>query len=322
MNFTTNERGGADGFCLVKSVEKKTSSKGGPYLDMTLSDATGEINAKLWDYNEMLHGTYEAGDLVKVRGVISKYNGADQMKIEKIRKATESDGIDPGDFVEQASYDGEQMFGELIKLAEKFDNEAIRALTLKLYNDNKEKLLYWPAAFKLHHAIRSGLLMHTLSIVRMCESVAAIYPSVNRDLLICGAMLHDIGKLREFDVNTLGTANGYTTEGNLIGHLVKGAMMVEKAAEELGTDDKTAMMIEHMIISHHGEPEFGAAVRPSFIEAEILSSLDKLDAAIYEMEDAVKSTAPEDFSARLWALDNRKLYNHALGEVTTDVHLF
>lgn len=322
MNFTTNERGGADGFCLIKSVEKKTSSKGGPYLDITLSDATGEINAKLWDYNEMLHGTYEAGDLVKVRGVISKYNGADQMKIEKIRKATESDGIDPGDFVEQASYDGEKMFGELIKLAEEFENEAIRALTLKLYNDNKEKLLYWPAAFKLHHAIRSGLLMHTLSIVRMCESVAAIYPSVNRDLLICGAMLHDIGKLREFDVNTLGTANGYTTEGNLIGHLVKGAMMVEKAAEELGTDDKTAMMIEHMIISHHGEPEFGAAVRPSFIEAEILSSLDKLDAAIYEMEDAVKSTAPEDFSARLWALDNRKLYNHALGEVTTDVHLF
>ena len=322
MNFTTNERGGADGFCLVKSVEKKTSSKGGPYLDITLSDATGEINAKLWDYNEMLHGTYEAGDLVKVRGVISKYNGADQMKIEKIRKATESDGIDPGDFVEQASETGEKMFGELIKLAEEFDNEAIRALTLKLYNDNKERLLYWPAAFKLHHAIRSGLLMHTLSIVRMCESVAAIYPSVNRDLLICGAMLHDIGKLREFDVNTLGTANGYTTEGNLIGHLVKGAMMVEKAAEELGTDDKTAMMIEHMIISHHGEPEFGAAVRPSFIEAEILSSLDKLDAAIYEMEDAVKSTAPEDFSARLWALDNRKLYNHALGEVTTDVHLF
>lgn len=322
MNFTTNERGGADGFCLIKSVEKKTSSKGGPYLDITLSDATGEMNAKLWDYNEMLHGTYEAGDLVKVRGVISKYNGADQMKIEKIRKATESDGIDPGDFVEQASYDGEKMFGELIKLAEGFDNEAIRALTLKLYNDNKEKLLYWPAAFKLHHAIRSGLLMHTLSIVRMCESVAAIYPSVNRDLLICGAMLHDIGKLREFDVNALGTANGYTTEGNLIGHLVKGAMMVEKAAEELGTDDKTAMMIEHMIISHHGEPEFGAAVRPSFIEAEILSSLDKLDAAIYEMEDAVKSTVPEDFSARLWALDNRKLYNHALGEVTTDVHLF
>ncbi len=322
MNFTTNERGGADGFCLIKSVEKKTSSKGGPYLDITLSDATGEMNAKLWDYNEMLHGTYEAGDLVKVRGVISKYNGADQMKIEKIRKATESDGIDPGDFVEQASYDGEKMFGELIKLAEGFDNEAIRALTLKLYNDNKEKLLYWPAAFKLHHAIRSGLLMHTLSIVRMCESVAAIYPSVNRDLLICGAMLHDIGKLREFDVNALGTANGYTTEGNLIGHLVKGAMMVEKAAEEIGTDDKTAMMIEHMIISHHGEPEFGAAVRPSFIEAEILSSLDKLDAAIYEMEDAVKSTVPEDFSARLWALDNRKLYNHALGEVTTDVHLF
>ena len=322
MNFTTNERGGADGFCLIKSVEKKTTSKGGPYLDITLSDATGEINAKLWDYNEMLHGTYETGDLVKVRGVISKYNGADQMKIEKIRKATESDGIDPGDFVEQASETGEKMFGELIKLAEEFDNEAIRALTLKLYNDNKERLLYWPAAFKLHHAIRSGLLMHTLSIVRMCESVAAIYPSVNRDLLICGAMLHDIGKLREFDVNALGTANGYTTEGNLIGHLVKGAMMVEKAAEELGTDDKTAMMIEHMIISHHGEPEFGAAVRPSFIEAEILSSLDKLDAAIYEMEDAVKSTAPEDFSARLWALDNRKLYNHALGEVTTDVHLF
>ncbi len=322
MNFTVNERGSADGFCVIKTVDKKTSSKGGTYLDMTLSDSSGEINAKLWDYNEQLHGSYTAGELVKVRGLISKYNGADQLKIEKIRKAVPSDGVDPRDYIEHAAYDGETMYNELISIAEGFQNDELKRLTLKIYGDNSESLLYWPAAFKLHHAIRSGLMMHTLSIVRLCERVAEIYPSVNRELLICGAMLHDIGKLSEFDVNELGTANGYTVEGNLIGHLVKGAMMVERAAEELSISKETAMIVEHMLISHHGQPDFGAAVRPSFIEAEILSSLDALDACIYEMSDAVKSTAPNDFSAKLWALDNRKLYNHDLSKVSTDVKLF
>ena len=184
MNFNVNERGMADGFCLVKSVDKRVSSKGGAYLDLTLSDNSGEINGKIWDYDEEAYGIYAVGDIVKVRGLVSKYNGADQIKIERIRKAVESDNINPADFVEQASYDGEAMYNELVNIASSFNNKDLREITLKIYADHKEKLTYWPAAFRLHHAIRSGLMMHTLSIVRLCDSVCNMYPSVNRELLI------------------------------------------------------------------------------------------------------------------------------------------
>ncbi len=322
MNFTVNDRGMADGFCMVKSAEKRVSSKGGAYLDLTLSDNSGEINGKIWDYDEEAFGIYDQGDIVKVRGLISKYNGADQIKIERIRKAVDSDNINPADFIEQASYDGTVMYDELIKIAATFQNKDLRDITIKIYDEHKDKLVYWPAAFRLHHAIRGGLLMHTLSIVRLCENIANIYPSINRDLLISGAMLHDVAKIYEYDVSALGTANGYTTEGNLVGHLVKGAILIEKAALELSTDEKIKTMLQHMSISHHGEPEFGAAVRPLFIEAEILSSLDSLDAKIYEMAEAVATTEKEDFSNKLWALDNRKMYNHGLSDVKTDAKLF
>ena len=153
--------------------------------------------------------------------------------------------------------------------------------------------------------------MHTLSIVRLAQSVSLIYPFVDSELLIAGAMLHDISKLSEFVVSETGVADGYSVEGNLLGHLTMGAMTIEKYAEKLGISKKTAMLIEHMILSHHGEPEFGAAVRPMFIEAEILSELDLMDSRIYEMKEAVTATDADDFSQRLWALDNRKLYNHA-----------
>ena len=152
--------------------------------------------------------------------------------------------------------------------------------------------------------------------------VCRIYPSVNRDLLIGGAMLHDIAKTTEFTVNDCGTASGYSLEGNLIGHLAKGAMMIEKTAGDLGTSEQTKLLLQHMVLSHHGEPEFGAAVRPMFIESELLSELDLMDARIYELEEAVGGTDSGEYTNKLWALDNRKFYNHGKSEVTTKAKLF
>ena len=214
------------------------------------------------------------------------------------------------------------MFGELMAIAESFSDKEISSLVTEIYRDNEDKLLYWPAAFKLHHAIRAGLLMHVLSIVRLCQSVAAIYPFINSDLLIAGAMLHDIAKTVEFNVPSSGVASGYTTRGNLIGHLVDGAMIIRKYSEKLGISAETSMLLEHMVLSHHGEPEFGAAVRPSFIEAEILSELDLMDARIYEMREAVDSTESGEFTSKLWALDNRKLYNHGKKGNDKNINLF
>ena len=163
MNFKSiDDNGRVEGFCLVKSVEKKTSSKGDVYLDFTLGDATGEINAKLWRYIPAEHGEYKAQDIIKIRGTISSYNGS----------------------VRSVSYSGEEMFDELFSIADNFSDTDLKTLVTAVLSDNKEKLLCFPAAFKLHHAVRGGLLMHTLSIVRLCESVCDIYPFVDKELLI------------------------------------------------------------------------------------------------------------------------------------------
>lgn len=319
MNYimdTTN-----DMFLMIKSMDKKTTAKGLPYLDFMLCDKTGEISGKLWDYHEELHGMFAVGDIVKVRGTVSQYNGVDQLRVERIRKAQPTDNIDPADFVPSAGISGEKMYNILLGIANSITDADIKSVVLAVYEEYKEKLTYWPAAFRLHHAIRGGLLYHTLSIVRLAQSVCAIYPSVNRDLLLAGAMLHDVSKIDEFNVSDAGTATGYTLEGNLIGHLAKGAIIIDRFAERLNTPNEVKMLLQHMVLSHHGEPEFGAAVRPMFLEAELLSELDLMDARIYEVEDAVSGVKAGEYTTKLWALDNRKFYNHGMQEVSTEANL-
>ena len=244
------------------------------------------------------------------------------MKIDRIRKITPEDNVKTEDFVKSSDYSGEQMYDELYKIADSFEDEELKAIVTAILADNRLALLYWPAAFKLHHALRGGLLMHSLSIVRLAEGVCKVYPFVDRELLLAGAILHDIAKLSEFTVADTGIATGYSNEGNLLGHLAMGAMVIDKYAEKLDISRKTAMLLEHMVLSHHGEPEFGAAVRPMFIEAELLSELDLMDSRVFEMREAVAATKPEDFSSRLWALDNRKLFNHSRTELDSGVKLF
>lgn len=311
MNFTPiDNRGGVEAFCIIRSCEKKTSSKGDCYLDLTLSDKSGEINAKLWSYSESEHGEYEIDDLVKVRGTLSKYQGNDQLRIDRIRPVLPSDGVRLEDFVQSSLYSGEKMYNEILSIAESFKDSDLNRITVKLLEENKEALLFWPAAFKLHHAIRGGLLMHTLSILRLCSGVCDIYPKVDRELLMAGAILHDIAKTEEFEVSHTGVASGYSTKGNLIGHLAGGAMMIDRAAKELGINGEVVMLLQHMVLSHHGEPEYGACMRPMFLEAILLSELDLLDATVYEVNDALDPLEKGEFSGRMWALDNRKLYKH------------
>lgn len=323
MNFTPLDNNSlVEGFCIIKNVDKKTSSKGDCYLDLTLGDSDGEINAKLWRYSPEIHGEYDANQIVKIRGTISQYNGADQLRVERIRPVSPEDNVKPDDFVKNSGFSSEDMFDELLNISLSFSDENLKLLVSEILKNNRIKLLYWPAAFKLHHAVRGGLLMHTLSIVRLCEGVCKVYPFVDRELLLSGAILHDIAKLSEFVVAETGIVSGYSVEGNLLGHLTMGAMVINKYAEKLGIDKNTAMLLEHMVLSHHGEPEFGAAVRPSFIEAELLSELDLMDARVYEMREAVSAAPAGDFTGKLWAMDNRKLYNHNRVELDKQPKLF
>ena len=172
MNFKQiNQNGLYEGFALITKSEKKVTAKGKDYLDLILSDSDGEISAKYWDYNEATQGQFPAETLVKVRGTISQYNGADQFRVERIRRATEQDGVDISEFVRSASYNSEYMFEKLVECVEEFQDKDLQKLVLHMLNEHKADLLKWPAAYRLHHAIRGGLLLHTLSIVRLCEGV-------------------------------------------------------------------------------------------------------------------------------------------------------
>lgn len=319
MKFTDIGNGQVEGFAVIKQCEVKAAKNGSSYLDLLLSDKDGEIFAKIWDYTPNLTNKLEADMLVKVRGKLQKYRDNDQLIIDRIRQATKEDGVSLDDYVRSADYRGEDMLESIIQTVSEFHDEDLKNLVLYLLEKNREKLVCFPAAFKLHHAIRGGLMMHTLSIVRLCEGVCRVYPFVNRELLIAGAVLHDIAKTTEFQISGTGLASGYTVEGNLIGHLVKGAMMIVNAAEELGTDKEKSLLLQHMVISHHGEPEFGAAVRPLFLEAELLSQLDMMDATVYEIMDATGNIKKGEFTNRLWALDDRKFYKNS--DLSLEVNL-
>ncbi len=321
MNSAFGSNGSNDGFWLIKTADKKVNVKGAAYLDLILCDKKGEISGKLWDYNEFSHGTYQAGDLVKIRGTVTQFNGNDQLRIDRIRKVNDADGVNIADFVPTAEYSGEMMLGQIMNVIASVKDEELKHLTFALVKDREEKILFWPAAFKLHHAIRGGLLYHTLSILKLCEGVCNIYPAVDRDLLVCGAIVHDLCKIDEFDISSAGLVTGYSVKGELLGHLVMGAVKIEEKAKQLGIDSEKAMLLQHMVISHHGEPDFGAAVRPMFLEAEILSELDKLDATINEITSATADLKEGEFSQRMWALDNRKLYNHGRKEVVVKANL-
>lgn len=312
--------GTVEGFVLVKSCDKKSAKNGSMFLDMNLADKGGEINAKMWDFRE---GGFlpEVNSIVKVRGVMSEFNGTPQLRIDRIRAKWDNDNVDLADIIPSADYSGAYMMNTIRDKVDNFKNDALRTLVTAVLNEYGSKMLDCPAAFRLHHAIRGGLLMHTLSIIKLCECVASIYPTVDRELLISGAILHDVCKTDEFVISSSGLVDGYTVEGTLVGHLVMGAMMVDRIARANDIDKDTAMLLEHMLISHHGEPEYGAATRPLFLEAEILSELDSLDANIYEIESCLADVAPREFSNRQWALHDRKFYNHGRKAPETKVNL-
>ena len=305
MKFETLVGGMVEGFCIIKSIEVKTTAKGMKYLDIMLGDSEGEINAKYWNCSELEMEIFKSGDVVKIRGSIAPYNGVDQLKIDRIRNTTPEDNVDPGDFVPSAEYKPQDMYNELVSIASGFQDEDLKRIVLTVFERYKEELLYTPAAFKLHHAMRGGLLYHVLSIVRLAEGVCKVYPFVDSDLLISGAMLHDIAKITEFSLNKSGLVEEYSIKGNLLGHIP-----MDNIAKELSIPDETAMLLEHMILSHHGNPEYGAAVRPMFLEAELLSELDLMDSRVYEIAHTVSALDKGKFSSRQWALDNVKLYNH------------
>ncbi|MGN0719158.1 MAG: 3'-5' exoribonuclease YhaM family protein [Anaerovoracaceae bacterium] len=298
-------------FFMVKSAAVKTGSNGKQYLDITLGDKTGELTGKKWDVSD---GEYPAlvdikeKDIVKIKGVITEWAGQLQFRVQRIRKANENDGQQIGDFVKAAPEDPQEMYDFIFDTAQNLSDRDLRELCVRLLTENKDRLLYYPAASKNHHAQLGGLLYHTKRMLMTGMRVCEVYTNLNRDLVLTGVILHDMEKLNEIDADTDGIASGYSFEGQMLGHLIQGVKLVDRMALEMGMDREKAIMLEHMILSHHYEPEFGSPKKPLFPEAEVLHYLDILDARMFDMQAALEATEPGAFSDRVWTLDNRRLY--------------
>ena len=263
------------GFFTAASKQMRTNREGGRYFALTLADRTGQIDGRMWEIDDA--GPFEPGDVVKVRGEVCRFNDRLQIKVEKIRRATEGE-YELGDFVPQSQRDIDEMWAELQNWVASFRDPDFKTLLEAFLNDEAiaQSLREAPAAKGLHHAWIGGLLEHILSLMSMCDLAARHYPEVNRDLLLTGVVLHDIGKLREL---SWGTTFNYTLEGQLLGHITIGIGMIEqKIAGIPDFPPSKRLLIEHLVLSHHGELEFGSPRLPMTAEAIMLHYLDNLDA--------------------------------------------
>ena len=304
-------------FFMAKTLMIKVGSNGKQYLDITLGDKTGEISAKKWDVSDSEYPTLKAipdKSIVKIKGLVTEWAGQLQLRIQRIRQADEADGQQMKDFVKAAPEEPQAMYDYIYQIAQSMKDRDLRELCLKLLTVNKDRLMYYPAAQKNHHAELGGLLYHMKRMLMTGECVCRIYTNLNRDLVGAGVIVHDIEKLNEIMAGPDGIATGYSFEGQMLGHIIQGVKTIDRLTLELGFPREKAIMLEHMILAHHYEPEFGSPKKPLFPEAEVLHYLDILDARMFDMEDALVSTEPGTFSERIWALDNRRIYKTADAE--------
>jgi 3'-5' exoribonuclease len=295
-------------FLLIKNVESKVSSNNKKYLDFTLGDRTGEINAKLWDCSNEDETKYLQHTIIKVKGIIQEWQNKLQIKIEKIRPVALEDGISVNEFVPVAPQDAKLMFAKLEAYIAKIRNDDLRKIVEDIITEKKTELLIYPAAKSNHHAVRSGLLCHITTMLEAGEKMCEVYQTLNADLIYAGIILHDIAKIEEMQAGDLGIVSEYTVAGELLGHIIQGIKLIDRAALKVGADKEISLLLEHIILSHHNEPEFGSPKRPMLPEAEMIHYLDIIDARMYDMSKILENTNPGQLSDKVWLLNNRKLY--------------
>lgn len=298
-------------FFMTKAVGIKTGSNNKKYLDISVADKSGEINGKKWDITEdeeLSLSAIKEGSLVKIKALVSEWNAVRQLRIMRIRLANEGDSLDMSDFVKAAPEDPEKMYDFIFEAAQKIKDSGLRKLCANALSENKEVLLYYPAAKSNHHAQLAGLLYHIKRMLDMGMRACLVYKNLDKDWVTAGIIMHDMEKLNEIISNEYGVSSGYTMKGNLLGHIVMGAVSIQERAAAAGLSEEKTVMLQHMIIAHHNEPEFGSPVRPMFPEAELLHHLDMIDARMFDFEEALKSADPGSFTERIRTLDNRMLY--------------
>ena len=292
-------------FFLVQAKETRTTRDGKPYLALRLTDRTGMVEARMWDGVAETEQEFDRSDVVKVEALVESYRNRTQLKLRRLRKAQE-DEVTAADYLPQTTQDVEALYQELLEVAGGVGHAHLRALLLAVLEDAEliEPLKRAPASKTLHHAYAGGLLEHIVSLCRLCRLAAQNYPEVDLDLLLAGAVLHDIGKVYELSYER---ALDYTTVGNLVGHITLGVEMVNRKMDGVeGFPAELRVLVQHLILSHHGRLEFGSPVTPRFYEALLLHYLDDVDS---KMETIRSSLAAAEASGREgeWTDWNRSL---------------
>jgi 3'-5' exoribonuclease len=265
---------------VVKQIKPKKT--GEPYLALTLGDRSGQLEAKMWDNVDEVLEAFEQDDFLKIKGLINKYKNRFQLTVHKLRKLGESE-IDFADYLPKTTKNIDELWQTLAGFIATFRNPHLKSLVQAFMADPEIAAAYRnaPAAKTLHHAYIGGLLDHVVSLFRSCDLMCTNYPQINRDLLLTGAFMHDIGKIHELTYNR---SFSYTTKGQLLGHMIIELEMLQaKLALLPGFPDELKTMIEHLIISHHGQYDFGSPKLPMFPEALMLHYLDDLDSKMEAM---------------------------------------
>lgn len=301
--FKTGER--VELFLLIKQATKGMTQTGSPFMTLILQDKTGDIEAKLWDAKDEHEQLFQPASIVRVGGDIHEYRGRNQLRIKSIRPAKPDEPIQISDLVPSAQKSKEELYEELSPYIFEIVNPNIQRITRHLLKQHREAFLVYPAATKNHHDYVSGLLDHVVSMLRLGKAIAELYPSLNKDLLYAGIILHDVGKVVELS-GPVGTV--YTPTGNLLGHITIMVNEIAMAAKELGIEGEEVVLLQHMVLSHHGKEEWGSPKRPMLKEAEILHYIDNIDARMNMLDRALSKAEPGEFTERLFPLDNRQFY--------------
>ncbi|HLR10334.1 MAG TPA: 3'-5' exoribonuclease YhaM [Sporosarcina sp.] len=294
-----------DMYLMIKQATTGVTTKGSPFMTVILQDKSGDLEAKLWDTTEEHVKTFRAGIIVKVGGDIHEYRGKNQLRIKSIRPAKENEGVTLADLIPSAEKSKEQLYEELLSFLFEMKNPQIQRITRHILKKHETEFQTYPAATRNHHDYVSGLIDHVVSMLKLGKAIAELYPTLNKDLLYAGIILHDIGKVTELS-GPIGTQ--YTIEGNLIGHISIMVSEIEKAAVELNIEGEEVMLLQHLVLSHHGKEEWGSPKRPMLKEAEMLHYIDNIDAKMNMLNRAMQQTTPGEFSERIFPMDNRAFY--------------
>ena len=299
-----------EGFYILKEGAIKTSNSGKPFLSATVTDKSGSLDLKAWDYSGTVGAPTDAGKVVKIRADVTEYRGSIQLTASNIRMATQEDSYDVSALVPVAPIDRDETLEKVRSLIASMEDRDYRVLAETMLERHLETFRSIPAAKSVHHSFLSGLLMHTANMLSLADFLAGQYSQIiDRSLLLTGTLLHDFAKEKEFTFSQLGIVTDYSRKGQLLGHLVMGAQEIAQVAAELGTPEEKSLLLQHMILSHHGEPEFGAAVKPMFAEADLLSQIDMLDSRMEIYAETLPGVPTGTFSSRIFSLDKR-IYHH------------